>query len=51
MISQIQSAQVFADSSPIITQELTNKLSANSPLALFLLQIKVEITQPKLLHW
>lgn len=51
MNSQIQSAQVFPVSSAIITRELTNKLSANSLLASFLLQIKVEITQAKSLHW
>lgn len=51
MNSQIQSAQVFPVSSAIITGELTNKLSANSLLASFLLQIKVGIAQAKALHW
>lgn len=50
MNSQIQSAQVFPVSSAIITRELTNKLSANSLLASFILQIKVEITQAALVE-
>jgi len=47
MNSQIQSAQVFPVSQAIITRELSNKLSANSLLASFLLQIKVGIAQAK----